>query len=52
MAFAGTGLLAGLLNPAYLLLTFGQLGTGDANPCAAVETARVLKAEQLEQVTN
>jgi uncharacterized protein involved in outer membrane biogenesis len=53
MTIAGTGLLAGLLNPAYLLLTFGQLGSGDTNPCAAaVETARVLKAEQLEQVTN
>jgi hypothetical protein len=53
MTIAGTGLLAGLLNPAYLLLTFSQLGSGDSNPCAAaVETAQTLKAEQLEQPTN
>ena len=48
MTIAGTGILSGLLNPAYLLLTFSQLGSGDSNPCAAaVEAARALKAEQV-----
>ena len=37
---AGLGLLAGLINPAFLLLTFADTGTGGANPCdAAIERA-------------
>jgi hypothetical protein len=30
-----TGLLAGLVNPVFLLTTFSDLGTGGANACAA-----------------
>ena len=53
MTRAAAGLLSGLLNPAYLLLTFSQLRSGDGNPCAAaIEIARALKAGQVEQVTN
>jgi uncharacterized protein involved in outer membrane biogenesis len=40
---AGTGasLLAGLINPAFLIFALSDTGTGDANPCdAAVEKAR------------
>jgi uncharacterized protein involved in outer membrane biogenesis len=37
---AGTGLLAGLVNPAFLLFALSDSGTGEANPCdAAVERA-------------
>jgi hypothetical protein len=41
-----TGLLAGLINPAFLLVAFSDTGTGVANPCAAAierayETAEV-----------
>ena len=41
-----TGLLAGLINPAFLLVAFSDRGTGVANPCAAAierayETAEV-----------
>ncbi len=40
LAGAGAGLFAGLVNPAFLLLTFSDTGTGYANPCdAAVERA-------------
>ena len=40
---AGTGasLLAGLINPAFLIFAFSDTGTGEANPCdAVVEKAR------------
>jgi uncharacterized protein involved in outer membrane biogenesis len=38
---AGTGILAGLINPAFLLFSFSDTGTGQANPCAsAVESAQ------------
>ncbi len=40
LAGAGAGLLAGLVNPAFLLLAFADTGTVGANPCdAAVERA-------------
>ena len=32
---AEVGLLAGLINPAFLLLAFADTGTGGANPCDA-----------------
>ncbi|MGI9320504.1 MAG: AsmA-like C-terminal region-containing protein, partial [Thiogranum sp.] len=35
MATAGTGMLAGLINPGYLIFAFSQAGSGQANPCAA-----------------
>ncbi|MBT8363527.1 MAG: AsmA family protein, partial [Deltaproteobacteria bacterium] len=38
---AAAGLLAGLVNPAFLILALSDTGTGRANPCdAAVERAR------------
>ncbi|MGD9055921.1 MAG: AsmA family protein [Desulfobacterales bacterium] len=38
---AGAGLLAGLVNPAFLIFALADTGTGEANPCdAAVERAR------------
>jgi len=40
-----TGLLAGLVNPLFLLTTFSDLGTGGANSCAA-SIARVTRAGQ------
>ena len=37
---ASAGIFAGLVNPAFLLLTFADTGTGGANPCdAAIERA-------------
>jgi uncharacterized protein involved in outer membrane biogenesis len=51
MAAAGTGLLAGLVNPGYLLFTFSRIGSGQANACvAAVEEAMVMKgrADELD----
>ena len=51
MAAAGTGLLAGLVNPGYLIFTFSQTGSGEANACAAaVEQAMVMKgrADELD----
>jgi uncharacterized protein involved in outer membrane biogenesis len=40
-AGAGASLLAGLINPAFLIFALSDTGTGDANPCdAAVEKAR------------
>jgi uncharacterized protein involved in outer membrane biogenesis len=37
---AGAGILAGLINPAFLLLSFSDTGTVDRNPCvSAVESA-------------
>jgi uncharacterized protein involved in outer membrane biogenesis len=44
MAAAGGGLLAGLINPAYLLFAFTQTGSGVSNPCtAAVNEALIMK---------
>ena len=38
---AAVGLLAGLVNPAFLIFALSDIGTGRANPCdAAVERAR------------
>ena len=38
---AGTGILAGLINPAFLIFALSDSGTGEANPCdTAVEQAR------------
>jgi uncharacterized protein involved in outer membrane biogenesis len=38
---AGAGLLAGLVNPAFLIFALSDVGTGQANPCeAVVEQAR------------
>jgi uncharacterized protein involved in outer membrane biogenesis len=51
MAAAGGGLLAGLVNPGYLLFTFSQTGSGQTNACAAaVEEAMVMKgrADELD----
>jgi uncharacterized protein involved in outer membrane biogenesis len=51
MAAAGGGLLAGLVNPGYLLFTFSQTGSGQTNVCAAaVEEAMVMKgrADELD----
>jgi uncharacterized protein involved in outer membrane biogenesis len=49
MAAAGTGMLAGLVNPGYLLFTFTQTGSRQANPCAAaVEAAMVMKGTRDE----
>jgi hypothetical protein len=42
-----TGLLAGLVNPLFLLTTFSDLGTGGGNPCAAA-TARAYQAAGIE----
>ena len=33
---AGAGLLAGLINPAFLLFAFSDTGTGETNPCDAI----------------
>jgi len=44
IAVAGTGLLAGLVNPGYLIFTFSQTGSRQANRCvAAVEEVMKLK---------
>jgi hypothetical protein len=44
MAAAGGGILAVLVNPVYLLFSFSQIGTGQANACAAAgEVAMVMK---------
>jgi len=49
MAAAGTGALAGLVNPGYLLFTFTQAGSRHSNPCAAaVEAAMVMKGTRDE----
>jgi hypothetical protein len=53
MAAAGSGLLAGLINPAYLLFAFTQTGSGVSNPCqAAVNEALVMKgrAEEIDEL--
>ena len=47
LAAVGTGALAGLINPGYLIFTFTQSGSGQANPCAAaVESAMAMKGGQ------
>ncbi len=38
-----SGLLAGLVNPAFLLLTFSDIGSDDGNPCMAAIEQRDLK---------
>ena len=49
MAAAGAGALAGLVNPGYLLFTFTQTGSRQANPCAAaVEAAMAMKGTRDE----
>ncbi len=49
MAAAGSGLLAGLINPALLIFTFTQMGSGEVNPCeAAIEQAMAMKAKSKE----
>ena len=53
MAAAGSGLLAGLINPAYLLFAFTQTGSGVSNPCqAAVNEALVMKgrADEIDEL--
>ena len=46
---AGAGLLAGLINPAFLIFAFSDTGTGETNPCdAAVERAYKDKGEKLQ----
>jgi hypothetical protein len=43
-AAAGAGLLSGLVNPGYLIFTFTQTGSRQANPCvAAIEKAMIMK---------
>jgi uncharacterized protein involved in outer membrane biogenesis len=45
MAAAGSGLLAGLINPGYLIFTFSQTGSGQANACeTAVAETMAIKA--------
>jgi len=49
MAAAGTGALAGLVNPGFLLFTFTQTGSRQTNPCAAaVEAAMAMKGTRDE----
>jgi hypothetical protein len=49
MAAAGIGALAGLVNPGYLIFTFSQTGSRQANPCvAAVEEAMAMKGMRNE----
>ena len=42
---AGSGVLAGLINPAYLIFTFSQMGTGGESCTAAINKALVMKGE-------
>jgi hypothetical protein len=42
---AATGLLAGLINPAFLIVTFSGIGSGGGNPCVAA-------TEKLDSTTN
>ena len=51
MAAAGTGLLAGLINPGYLIFTFSQTGSGQANACeVAVAETMAIKGTRDENV--
>jgi hypothetical protein len=44
LAILGSGVVAGLLNPAYMVFAFSQLGTGTSNPCqATIEAAEIAK---------
>ena len=46
LAAAGGGVLAGLLNPAYLVFTFSQMGSRNGNPCeATIAAAEAAKME-------
>ena len=50
LAAFGGGVLAGLINPAYLVFAFSQLGSGSSDPCVAtVEAAEAAKAEYFER---
>jgi uncharacterized protein involved in outer membrane biogenesis len=46
-AGAGASLLAGLINPAFLIFAFSDTGTGEANPCDAV-VEKVRKAAGID----
>lgn len=49
----GFGVLAGLVNPAFLALAFSDTGTGDSNPCETiVEQAREAVAADSQGETN
>ena len=53
-AAAGAGVLAGLVNPGYLIFTFTQTGSRQANPCAAaIEKAMIMKgrSDELDGLT-
>ncbi len=53
-AAAGAGVLAGLVNPGYLMFTFTQTGSRQANPCvAAIEKAMIMKGrpDELDGLT-
>lgn len=43
---AASGLLAGLINPAFLALSLSHLGSGEKNPCAAAMEAARAEANQ------
>ena len=50
MAAAGTGMLAGLINPGYLIFAFSQTGAGQANSCeTAVAETMALKTGTQDQ---
>jgi hypothetical protein len=51
LATAGTGLLAGLINPGYLIFALSQTGSGQANACEiAVAEATAMKGTRDETV--
>jgi hypothetical protein len=46
LAVLGGGVLAGLLNPAYLVLAFSQLGSGNSSPCeSTIEATEAARAQ-------
>jgi len=50
MAAAGTGMLAGLINPGYLIFAFSQTGAGQGNTCeTAVAETMALKTGAQDQ---
>ena len=52
MAAAGTGMLAGLINPGYLIFTFSRTASGPANACAAaVAETMAMKGTQDQTAT-
>jgi uncharacterized protein involved in outer membrane biogenesis len=53
MAAVGTGVLASLVNPGYLIFSFSQIGSRDDNPCvSAIERAMIMKgrADELDSI--